>query len=828
VKPVKLHFAGASKLKLNADGDLSVIAKNGEIAFHKPVVYQEKDGQRQPVGGKFTLLAGNTVGFTLGDYDRSRELVIDPVLAYSTYLSNNQYADLYNLAIDAEGNAYMLGGALFPIYSPTFPPSYGAYQTGGEAIAVVKLNPAGTAVIYTAAFSGSKYSSDIYELDQADAIAVDADGDAYVAGIARSLDFPVTSGAFQQVNKSTTTEEYPYGNAFVTKLNPSGSGLIYSTLLGGTVGDHAYSLALDSSGDAYVAGVSYSSDFPITSGAFQTTNGHGLNGTGFVSKLNPAGSSLVYSTFVGTTEAKYSSEVDHIAVNSGGQAYLSGYTGPGFPITANALLRTNPDSGYLAKLGSAGNGLIFASYGALGPQIALDPGGNIYIDGCIPGVKPTPGAFQTTQKKGACVTKLNLDTASVIYSTYLGGSTQDTFLAIAVDAAGDAFVAGESFDDDFPVTPDAYQSTNRAYDTGGATAFLTEVNPTGTALIYSTYFGGSGGSAGESVAIDSTGNAYLCGTTYSSDFPVTPGAYITQSDFVASPGQPFYGQSFLAKFAFHGATTTTVTPDGSPEPVGAAVTLTAYVASVQDDNIPYGEVQFIIDGVTVGASLTDDTGHAAYSTSSLLAGKHAIQATYIGSPSHAASTGTGPVTIVGQTAAPSIVPVGGTYRGLPGVTITDATGGAVIHYTTDGSVPGVSSPVYSTPIAVTATTTVKAIAVASGDSASAVTSTAYTIVPGAKNTATLLTASPTSVTGAGAVKFTATVTTTDGTVAQGTVTFLHGDVVFGTAPLSNGTATLSTTGTALGDGSHGITAFYSGSATEAASQSPAVVVSVNP
>jgi hypothetical protein len=842
VKPVKLHFAGASKLKLNADGDLSVIAKNGEIAFHKPVVYQEKDGQRQPVAGKFTLLAGNKVGFTLGDYDRSRELVIDPVLAYSTYLSSSVGGSNYGYppvgpAADAQGNAYVVLENSNNV--PSFPPTRGAYTYGAEDIVIMKLNPAGTAVIYIAAFGGE------YGFDNVGAIAVDSSGSAYIVGNAEA-DFPVTPGAFQTSSGGSSFPE------FVTKLNPSGSGLDYSTYLHGSGHESGNAIALDSSGNAFIAGATTSRDFPVTSGAFQTVNKSTSSGdasTGFVAKLNATGTALVFATYLGGSGGNlgFGDFVDAIAVDQTGNAYVAGATtSTDFPVTPGAYLTSNDYLGFATKLNAGGSALLYSTYFPYqGYSVfnqdggfAVDAAGNLYAGGQTPTdlkevatVKATSGAFQLSlgSSYSGYVSKLNPAGSAMVYTTYLGGSSRSSVSALAVDAAGDVYATGLTYDDDFPVTSDAYQNVNRGAGTNHSNAFLTEFNNAGSELRYSTYLGGSAGTSyyiasigdsGTGVALDSLGNAYVAGVAGSPYFPVTNGVFQTQASLTANT-------DFLAKFAFHGATTTTVTPDGSPEPVGAAVTLTAYVASVQDDNTPYGEVQFIIDGVTVGASLTDDTGHATYSTSSLLAGTHMIQATYIGSPSHAASTGTGSVTIVGATATPSLTPVGGTYR-VVYVTITDPTSGAMIHYTTNGSTPSASSPVYSTPIAVTSTTTVKTIAIASGDSPSAVAAATYTIVSGAKNTTTSLTASPTTVTGGATVSLVATVTTTDGTVAQGTVTFLHGSVVFGTAALSNGTASLNTTGSALGDGLHSITAFYSGSATEAASQSPAVAVSVSP
>jgi hypothetical protein len=836
-KPVKLRFAGASKLKLNADGDLTVVAKNGEIAFRKPVAYQEKDGRRQPVAGQFTLLARNTVGFKLGDYDRSRELVIDPVLGYSTYISSSvTKTTLFSPvkpAIDAQGNAYVVLGSQYDI--PLFPPTLHAYTYGSEGVEILKLNPAGTAVLYTAAMGGGGF-------DEPAAIAVDSSGSAYITG-ATEGGFPVTPGAFQ-------TSRDGFTSAFVTKLNPSGSALVYSTYLTGIANTSGNAIAVDGSGDAYVAGYTSSTDFPVTSGAFQTTD-KSLNpfgaSTGFVSKLNPTGSALIYSTFLGGSggDLLYAvgDTVDAIAIDPAGDAFVAGATASSdFPVTAGAYLTSNEYLGFAAKLNAAGSALLYSTYfpyGGLqfgqGSGFAVDAAGNLYTGGRTPSfqqgvatVKATPGAFQQTLPSSASgyVSKLNAAGTAVVYTTYFGGSKQSSVNDLAVDEAGDIYATGATFDDDFPVTPDAYQSVNSAAANFESNAFFSELDSTGSKLLYSTYLGGSGGDvfptfgdAGTGVALDTLGNAYVIGVAESPHFPVTNGAFQTQSLSVSDT-------AFVSKFAFHGATATTVAPDGSPEPVGAKVTFTAFSASIQDDTIPYGEVQFILDGATVGSSLLDDTGHATYSTSSLTTGTHAIQATFIGSATHAASTGTGSVTIVGQTATPNFVPVAGTYRTATTVTIADATAGAVIHYTTDGSTPGLGSPVYSAPIALKATTTLKAIALAAGQSQSATGSGTYTFAASAHATSISLTSSLAEVTAGQPISLTATVKTADSTTATGTVTFLHGVVVIGAAPLVKGVATLTTS--TLSVGSHSITAQYGGNATEAVSGSPAVVVEVNP
>jgi hypothetical protein len=832
-KPVKLHFAGTSQLKLNAGGDLIVAAKDGEIAFRKPVVYQERFGRREPVAGQFTLLAKNTVGFKLGDYDHSRELVIDPVLGFSTFLSTSTEVALVGApVIDEAGNIYLVGSDLFPYDPAPYSPTVGTLQTAGGCVAVLKLNPAGTAVDYISVFGGDARGT---------SLAVDTSGNAYITGEAGSASFPITPGVFQSVNHTS------FGiTAFVTKLDSNG-GLVYSTFLGGNSKDQGNSILVDDSGEAYVAGGTSSTNFPVTSGTlpvtFTTTDAY--NSIGFVTKLNATGSALVYSTLIGADgPASYGAAADTIALDKSGNVLVAGYTGPGFPVTAGVYQETYPTEyeggGYVAKLNPTFSALTFATYSPSG-DVAFDSAGNTYISGGTFASAPfsppaTPGAFQQTiHSSGSTgfVLKLNSSGTALVYCTYLGGSTQSYADGVAVDAAGDAYVTGTTYDDDFPITPDAYQKVNKAYgavippDTTpvNSNAYLTVLNSTGSALIYSTYLGGGTsadqGDTGYDVTLDSLGNAYLTGTAGTPNFPVTPGAYLT-----TNTAGLYNFDSYLAKFVFNGETSTTLTSDANPQVAGSSVSFTAYVTSRANADIPGGKVRFFIDNAFVGDVALDDTGHAVYSTAALAPGSHAVIASYFGDAKDAASVGLLTETITGQTATPNFLPVPGTYRTSATVTIADATTGSVIHYTTDGSTPGVGSPAYSAPITLTATTTLKAIAVAAGQSQSSTASGTYSFVPGAHTTSVSLTSSLIEAAYGEPVTFTATVKTTDGTTATGTVTFLHGSDVIGKASLTNGVATLTTS--TLSDGSHGITAEYSGSVTEGVSGSPTVVVVVSP
>src|SRR5437867_427113 len=417
---IKLAFEGAENPRLADNGDVTLTVSGADLYLKKPLVYQQDEkGRKQLVAGNNILLATDSprawdplhspeqrvpftphVAIQVASYDRSRPLVIDPVLAYSTHL----------------------GGS------------------GG---------------------------------DQGFGVAVDAVGNAYVTGFAGSSDFPTTAGAFQ------TAFGGGEADAFVTKLNPTGSALVYTTYLGGDGFDQGHGIAVDATGNAYVTGLTFSTNFPTTPGAFQTTPNFASDA--FVVKLNAAGTALVYSTYLG---------------------------GDGFD---------------------------------QGQGIAVDAEGNAYATGGTSSTNfpTTTGAFRTTfgGRSDAFVTKLNGDGSALVYSTYLGGFSSDRGNAIAVDATGNAYVTGLTFSTNFPTTPGAVRETFG----GILDAFMVKLNPAGTALVYSTFLGGSSLDEGFGIAVDTAGSAYVTGGTESPDFPTTPGA--VQTGFGGTP------DAFVAKLA---------------------------------------------------------------------------------------------------------------------------------------------------------------------------------------------------------------------------------------------------------------------------------------
>jgi hypothetical protein len=384
-------------------------------------------------------------------------------------------------------------------------------------------------LIYSTYLGGSSF-------DQGFSIAIDTSGNAYVTGFTSSYDFPVTPGAFQIAFHGG------FSDAFVTKLNPAGSGLVYSTYLGGSGDDVGESITIDAAGNVYVTGYTSSIDFPVTPGAFQNTYGGGPD-DGFITKLNTTGTALTYSTYLGGSD---DDGCDNIAIDISGSAYVTGYTDSGnFPHTSGAF-QASPQGGYdafVTKLNAAGDALIYSTYlggssDESGFSITADISGSAYITGYTgSGNFPTtPGAFQTVLAgiENAYITKLNAAGTALVYSTYLGGNGEDSGNCIVIDGAGTSYVTGATSSTNYPVTPGAFQT---AYQGGPYDAFITRLNTTGTALIYSTYLGGSGEDVGLAIAIDASGNTYVAGFTDSTNFPVTPGAF--QATYQGGPDDAF-------------------------------------------------------------------------------------------------------------------------------------------------------------------------------------------------------------------------------------------------------------------------------------------------
>jgi hypothetical protein len=523
-RSVRLDVSASRRATIDARGDLLLEGEAGVVTMRKPFVYQERGGARREVASEYVALGGGEIGFRVGTYDPSLPLVIDPVLAYATYLGGNGFDQAYNVAVDAAGNAYVTGVA----YTANFPTTAGAYQrtpTGTDAF-VTKLAPDGRTLVYSTYLAGANCQG----------IAVDASGSAYLTGYA-AINFPTTPGAFETMLRGGF-------DAFVTKLAPDGSSLVYSTLLGGSFDDFGYDVAVDASGNAYVTGnTAYRApgpgDFP-TVNAVQPAYGGG-NEDAFVAKVNATGSALVYSTYLGGGQILNATDDwgEGIAVDAGGSAYVTGYTySPDFPTTAGAYDRSRAGlDAFVVKFSPGGTSLVYSTFlGAAGREqgydIAVDAGGNAYVAGLTEsednpftpeydGFPTTPGAFQPTGSFDAFVTKLDPQGSGLVYSTYLGGAADvDRAWGIAIDSAGNAYVSGDTKSPNFPVV-DAVQPN---YGGGLGDAFAAKLNASGSALVYSTFLGGNLADEARAVAVSANGaSAYVVGSTSSFNFPSTPG-----------------------------------------------------------------------------------------------------------------------------------------------------------------------------------------------------------------------------------------------------------------------------------------------------------------
>ncbi len=523
VSDVRLQVEGVEGVSLDGDrlclrtaiGDLvlPLLAVEGAA----PAAPQAISG---PESGTFQVASPFSLAPLLPRFS-AQTLYIPDDLLYATFLGGSDYEHRgYSIAVDDTGAAYVTGSTK----SPNFPTTPGAFDTthnsSFDAI-VVKVNPSGTGLAY-ATFLGGSYS------DRGYGIAVNGAGAAYVTGETSSSDFPTTSGAFD------TTYNGGY-DTFVVKVNPSGTGLAYATVLGGSSEDWGNGIAIDDTGAAYVTGTTRSPYFPITPGAFDTTyndpNGIFVLYDAFVVKVNPSGTGLAYASFLGgsDTDRGYG-----IAVDDAGAAYVTGETfSPGFPTTPGAFdtIHNGRYDAFVVKVNPSGTDLAYASVlggsrNEYSHDIAVDDAGAAYVTGETTSYDfpITPGAFDSTRKlSDAFVVKVNPSGTGLAYASFLGGSDTDRGYGIAVDDAGAAHVTGYTESSDFPTTPGAFDTTYTGYYYGDV--FVAKVNPFGTGLAYASFLGGYSYDRGYDIAVGGDGAAYVTGETSSLYFPITPGAF---------------------------------------------------------------------------------------------------------------------------------------------------------------------------------------------------------------------------------------------------------------------------------------------------------------
>lgn len=551
---IRLTYCGAESVTLNAAGQLEVTTPVGSFADDVPIAYQDIDSQRVPVSAAYTFqdvvdrssASQQSYAFTLGPYDPAHSLILDPVvLVYCGYIGGSDGDYVGDIAVDDGGNAYVTG--LTMSSEASFPVSGGPDLTfnGDRDIFVAKVNATGTGLIYAGYIGGNDYDND-------EGIAVDSAGNAYVTGHTKSTEasFPVSGGPDLTYNGGDA-------DAFVAKINATGTDLYYAGYIGGEDYDWGGDIAVDGVGSVYVIGGTSSTEasFPVVVGPDLTHN-DGWGGDVFVAKVNATGTALVYAGYIGGDglDRGYG-----IAVDSAGYAFVTGETGSDeatFPVTGGPdLILDGYYDAFVAKVDVTGTTLIYCGYiggggSDHGNGIAVDSVGNAYVTGEAASNEasfPVVGGPDLTYNgmTDAFVAKVNVTGTALIYAGYIGGYSRDVALDIAVDGVGSAYVTGHtgSTEASFPVTG----GPNLAYGGGYTDVFVAKISKTGSDLVYAGYIGGSDGDNAYGIAVDGMGSAYIIGRTGSTEasFPVTGGPDLTynggDSDaFVAKVATAFF------------------------------------------------------------------------------------------------------------------------------------------------------------------------------------------------------------------------------------------------------------------------------------------------
>lgn len=615
VGAIKLSVRGARALELDPRGNLVLHTAAGAVRQQRPVVYQRVGARRRAIAGRYVLAGHGRVGFRVGPYDHRRALVIDPVLAYSTYVGGNHGDVAEDVALDSSGHAYITGHTTstdFPVAGAPQPAEAGGgCPSGNDPLVplcrdafVTKLTPDGSAVVYSTYLGGTRR-------DEGNVIAVDASGAAYVAGSTdgRTSDFPVTSSALQRSNPKSSG----IYTGFVAKLNPAGDAVAYSSYLGGTGNvDTPTGIAVGTAGRAYVSGGTDSTDFPTKAPRY-------TSGGGFLTKLDTTASgaaSLVYSTYLPIA-------VGALAVDPSGSTYVVGnaFASGQIPTTPNAAQPAfnAVDDLYLMKLNPAGSAVSYATYlgGSdldVGEAVAVDGAGHAVVAGRtqsfdFPTLNPVQGGLADQYQDGdAFVAKIDTTAASgassLMYSTYLGGEGFDDPDAVALDGSGNAFVTGATRSTNFP-RKDPLQPADVLQH-----AFVTELTPAGSALVFSTTLGGSNEENGNGIAVGQGGDVYVAGNSASVDFP-TLGFQQGNADH----GTTDLGDGFVAKIAPVAPTApiaTSLSPVSGPTSGATRVTIRGRnlvgATGVRFGATPSPAIDVVSDSQVVATSPAHDAG----------------------------------------------------------------------------------------------------------------------------------------------------------------------------------------------------------------------------
>lgn len=530
---ISIRISGADSIDLASDRRLAIDVSGRRFYMNNLYVFQSVDGERIEVAAHFVKKATDVIAFEIDEpYDPTRPLVLDPVLTYATYLGGGNTDRAFAPAVDRYGRAY-LTGTTASLNFPTDNPAQ-VFSGGNFDAYIARFSADGSALEYSTYFGGS-------EVENGLGIAVDEDGNAYVCGRTGSANMPVAA-AFQPGYGGGPSD------VFILKLDPTGSRLLFSTFLGGTGDDRAFDCRLDASGAIYVSGTTASPDFPIVH-ALQST--YGGNQDAFLAKMDSGGSTLVYARYLGGSALE---QFGALAVDGAGRAAVIGKTASvDFPVAnaAQPIYGGGTGDAFVSRYHPTGSSFIYSTYiGGSGDDAGLAPAitrrGEVILGGNTASTDyPLVNALQSTMAgvRDLIITKLDRR-GQIVFSTYLGGSANENAFGLAADPHGNVYFSGFTASPNFPLSNALQSDINGPID-----AIFGKISATGDALIFSTYFGGSGEDRGDYVVIDSVGGVYFSGWTSSADFPATPGAFQT------SFGGPQF-DAFLVKLA-----------DDQPDPV---------------------------------------------------------------------------------------------------------------------------------------------------------------------------------------------------------------------------------------------------------------------
>ncbi len=501
---IMMRVSGASSLHLDERGGLVVVTGKRRILHRTPLIYQERKGEKEIVKGGYLISGTGVISFTVGLYDRSRDLIIDPEISFSTFLGGTSTDEGLGLFVDGNGNSYITGRTTstdFPTQNPVQSSSAGV-----DDVFVSKFDSTGKTLLFSTYFGGSGS-------DKGRGVAVDLSGNVYVAGTTSSSDFPLL-GEFQTALSGPS-------DAFLFKLNSLGT-LLFSTYYGGGGIEEALGIKVNSAGGAFVTGLTGSTDL-TTVNAFQSSFGGGVEDA-FAAKIDTTARTLVYSTFLGGSG---DDRGEGIAIDDADRMYIVGTTSStDFPVK-NAFQGSTGglDDVFVSKIDLSFAGAtahIFSTYfggsgNDRGRGITLDSVSAPYVTGSTSSSNfPLQNPFQSSLSGGFDVFlfKMSSDGNSLSYSTYIGGSGFDEGTAVALSSKKEAYLTGETTSSDFP-TVDPIQSSIAGSDD----IFVVEVKSSGDGLIFSTFVGGSSFDSGKGVGLDSSENVYVGGLTDSTDFP---------------------------------------------------------------------------------------------------------------------------------------------------------------------------------------------------------------------------------------------------------------------------------------------------------------------